>query len=87
MTGFGTDEPYQNFVEVVDIGTWFNSTPDVRLTYTPSSRDFQVQSGVVKEISTRITVVSDTGSTYTITRHPRGKYEANSWFTWVSRRP
>lgn len=38
MTGFGTDEPYQNFVEVVDIGTWFNSTPDVRLTYTPSSR-------------------------------------------------
>lgn len=77
-------EPYFSSEEIVDIGTTFHGT-DITIRYTPT-RDIQVDDGYLKKKSVRMTVRSNTGSTYTITRLQGGVYQANSWFTWVHRR-
>lgn len=83
MSGFEGTEPSSE--EVVDIGTTLHSR-DLQLIFNPRTGEFRVVDGEMENKSLRITVKSDSGSTYTITRKQGGVYENNSWFTWVRRR-
>lgn len=87
MSDFTTDEPPNHYIEIVDVGTWFRSTPDITITFMPKS-DCKVKNGAGKIIGTKRTITIETrnGSTFRITRYANGEYKAKSWFTWVNRR-
>lgn len=80
--------PERRSVEKVDVGTWTKPTA-LTVNHNPATGSIQVTNGklISKEITTKMTVVSDTGAVYTITRKPGGVYEANSAFTWVQSHP
>lgn len=86
MTHYSTDEPLVSAVETVDIGGTFHHNPDVTIKYGPRQKDYKVENGSLTEIATLITVKSASGATYKIVRRQGGQYEAESWFTWVTKR-
>lgn len=90
MSGYQGNEPFNDFIETVHIGTrfWNIFSPDVILTYDSRTRSFDIKYGEIldrKDGSGTITlaVKSKGGSMYIITRI-KGVYSAYSWWTWLS---
>lgn len=89
MSGYQGNEPFNDFIETVQIGIhfWNIFSPDVILTYDSKTRSFNVKYGKIlhtKDESGTITltVKSNGGSKYIITRK-KGVYSAYSWWTWL----
>lgn len=93
MTGVQKDDPYNEFVEEVRIGTTCRSAA-VTLIFDSRSGDFNARNGRIinktpqrinRSTPTTLTVESNGGSTYVVSRHPRGDYKAETMWTWVDR--
>lgn len=84
MAAFQGEEPYNHAEEVVDVSASYFGSPGLTITYNPTTGGFRARNGRIKKIS--ITVESQTGETFTITRHPNGVYQGDSWWTQVTRR-
>lgn len=89
MSRYQGNEPFNDFIETVNIGIrfWNILSPDVILTYDSKTRSFNVKYGKIlhsKDESGTITltVISSGGSVYIITRE-RGVYSAHSSWTWL----
>ncbi|XP_078379369.1 uncharacterized protein LOC144662440 [Oculina patagonica] len=93
MQAFVGDEPRNEFLEKVYLGRrlihvlsiFTYSLADVELTYDSRTGGFSVQGGyIIEETYSTLTVQSNGGYTYVVTRHPGGVYETDSWWSWVS---
>lgn len=93
MSGAQRDEPYNEFIEEVLIGTTCQSAA-VKLTLDSRTGKFDAINGRVagqtpqrvnRSTPTTVTVVSNAGSTYVVKRRTGGDYHAESWLTWVNR--
>ena len=49
MSDYTPDEPQNHHMEIVDVGTWFRSTPDVTITYTPKSGQYLLELHLLAE--------------------------------------
>ena len=43
MSDYTPDEPLNHYIEIVDVGTWFRSTPDVTITFMPKSGQYLLE--------------------------------------------
>lgn len=88
------DEPYNDFLEEVSIGTRFKHwNADVVVTFDSRTGVFSAEKGCIVETTeigegqgkvTKISVESDGGNRYIVIRKRGGVYKAKSWLTWVS---
>lgn len=88
------DEPYNDFLEEVKIGTeCIHRHADVIVSFDSRTGDFNEELGyivdrtpsrITKGEKTTLTVRSNGGHRYVVIRKPGGDYEAQSWFTWVT---
>lgn len=86
MSGNRNVEPLNHYIEIVEIGTRFHSSPDVTITYMPRSEcKVRQNRGRILSTKTTIKVESQNGKTFKIVRHPNGEYKAKTFFTWVNR--
>jgi len=87
---FEPEEPINNSVETVYLGRLFSPRADVTLTYNSASGRFAVQNGRISEkttqhgISTTLTIVSNGGRRFNVTRRRGGVYLNNLWWTWIA---
>lgn len=90
MSAYQTNEPYLDFVERAGLGRRFHFFPDVILTYDSRSGSYDVENGTIVETSselgqsTTLTVESDNGYQFTVTRGTGGVYYTDSLWTWVA---
>lgn len=93
MSGYQENEPFNDFIETVNIGIrfWNIFSPDVILTYDSRTRSFNVKYGkilVEKDNNLgniTLTVESNGGSMYIITREKGvySAYETKGWRIWL----
>ena len=43
MSDYPPPEPPNHRIEIVDVGTWFRSTPDITITYMPRSGQYLLE--------------------------------------------
>lgn len=93
MSGTEKDEPYNDVIEEVYIGTnYCGHRLDVIVTFDSRTGGFDAEFGyivgripqrITRGTTTTLTVLSNRGNHYVINRKPGGVYEALSWFTWI----
>lgn len=76
--------PQRPSVEKVNVGTTWQPAA-LTVHYTPATGRIHVANGTLIGKEVKMTVKSDTGAVYTITRKHGGGYQGNSAFTWVQR--
>jgi len=90
MSGHRNREPSNAFCEIVQVGRNFVDHPDVTVFYESTGHGvFDVDGGVIFRQSSeagrrRLTVVTNSGHVFDITRQNRGAYRLNTAGYWMT---